>query len=127
MRRQNKARIIAAAMSLTLIDGCKPSSRLPQAVNAVYGKIELGMPLDEARALVNSAGEERSYDNLPADPRPRRIYSKLPAGMECRVWAATGKPTLILGVVNDKVAFSQILWLEGGEFKSDSIALPAYQ
>ena len=112
---------------LILVIGCKPSPLPPKVANSEYGKIELGMSLDDAKALVNGGGEERSIDNLPVSPKPREIYPNLPANIEWRVWAAAGKPTLILGVVGGKIAFKQVVWNEGGELKSDTNALPEFQ
>jgi hypothetical protein len=110
-----------------IIIGCKSSKHGPKAGNALFPKVELGMSLDDAKALIDGEGEERAYDNLPISPKPREIYSRLPVDTEWRVWAAVGKPALILGVVGGKIAFKQVLWTEDGERKSDATALPAYQ
>ena len=66
--------IIVISLSPALI-GCKPSTPGPAAV---YSKITLGMPFNDAKALTDGEGDERSYDNLPSFPKPREIYSKLP-------------------------------------------------
>src|SRR5689334_13911336 len=85
--------IIAIGLSAALI-GCKPSTLGPAAV---YSKVTLGMPFNEAKSLIDGESEERSYDNLPSFPKPREIYSKLPISTEWRIWSGVGKPTLILG------------------------------
>src|SRR5882757_4659072 len=95
---------IAVGISLIMI-GCKSSKHS----DALYPKVELGMSLNDAKALIDGGGEERAYDNLPTTPKPREIYSRLPGNTEWRVWAAVGKPTLILGVVEGKIAFKQVL------------------
>lgn len=125
MRRQNLL-LIAVGIPIFLI-GCNSSKQAPKASNAPHGNIQLGMSLDEAKALVDSHGEKREYDALPVIPKPRDIYSKLPADTEWRVWTAEGSPTLILGIYGGKIAFKQVLWSEDGERKGDSNALPAYQ
>jgi hypothetical protein len=113
---------IAVVISLITI-GCKSSKH----GDALYPKVELGMSFKDAKALIDGEGEERAYDNLPTSPKPREIYSKLPGNTGWHVWAAVGKPTLILGVVEGKIAFKQVLWTEDGERKSESTALPIYQ
>lgn len=118
--------VIALSVTLLLI-GCKPSPHLPKAIDATYGKIVLGMPFDEVKTLLEGPGEQVSYDNLPAAPKPREIYSKLPSDIEWYVWAAVGKPTLILGIVDKKIAFKQVFWTQDGERKGDARALSAYQ
>ncbi len=118
---------VIALGALLLIAGCKPSPHLPKAIDATYGKIELGMPFNEAKTLFEGPGEPVSYDNLPAAPKPREIYSKLPQSIEWQVWAAPGKPTWILGVLDEKIVFKQVFWTQDGERKGNASALPAYQ
>ena len=74
-------------------------------------------------------GEDQStYDKLPVNPKPREIYSKLPTQTSNGTYGQLpGKPTLILGSFDGKVVFKQVLWNDGGEFKSDTKALPEYQ
>jgi hypothetical protein len=118
--------VIAVGLSIILM-GCRSSTQASKVGKDPYGKVELGMSLDEAKAMVDGEGEERSYENLPAAPKPREIYSKLPTDTKWLVWAAVGKPSLIVGVVGGKIAFKQVLRNVGGEIKSDTSALPEYQ
>jgi hypothetical protein len=119
--------LVITVAILMIVIGCKSSTPSPKVANSPYGKIELGMSLNDAKALVDGEGDERSDSNLPVSPKPRETYSKLPANTEWRVWVGMGKPTLILGVVEGKIAFKQVVWNDGGELKSDANALPAYQ
>jgi hypothetical protein len=125
MGRQ-KLLVIAVGISI-LVVGCKSSTQSPKVANSAYGKIDLGMSLADVKTRVYGEGEERSYDNLPVSPKPRKIYSKLPGETEWLVWGGAGKPTLILGVAGGKIVFKQVVWNEGGELKSDMNTLPAYQ
>jgi hypothetical protein len=120
------APIVALGITLVMM-GCKSSTIPPKVANSAYGKVELGMSLVDAKALVDGEGEERSDSNLPVSPKPRETYSKLPPNTEWRVWGGVGKPTLILGVVEGKIAFKQVVWNDGGELKSDATALPEFQ
>jgi hypothetical protein len=118
--------LIAVGISLIVV-GYNSSKQAPKASNVPYSRIELGMPLDDAKAFVDGEGDKRAYDKLPVVPKPRDIYSKLPAETEWHVWTTKGKPTLILGVVGGKIAFKQVVWTQDGEHKGDANALPAYQ
>ena len=120
MVRQYVLLLAIVALAMT---GC---TRKPNP-NAPFAKIQPGMTLEAAKPLVDGEAEEVSDSNLPASPKPREIYSKLPTSVVWHVWSAPGKPMLILGTIENKIVFKQVFWTQDGERKGDATALPEYQ
>jgi hypothetical protein len=121
-------RMVCVLLIATSVVGCSGSSPPPKAPVALsVEKVELGMTLDDAVKQLGITGQERSYEMLPTNPRPRDAYSKLPGLTKWLVWSGEGSPVLILGVNDGKVVYKQVARREGSEIVVEAEALPEYQ
>jgi hypothetical protein len=112
-----------------VVMGCSSSAPPPAKAPVVLPveKVELGMSLDDVAKQLGTSGEERSYEMLPTNPRPRDAYAKLPGLTKWLVWSGDGSPILILGVVEDKIVYKQVARQDGGQMVVEAEALPEYQ
>lgn len=124
-----RTRAIGRVLLVAGVMGCGSSSRLEPKAGAALPveKVELGMSLDDAVKQLGAIGQEKSYEVLPTNPRPRDAYWRLPGLTKWFVWSEEGSPLLILGVDDGKVVYKQVARQEGNGINVEAEALPEYQ
>jgi hypothetical protein len=120
--------LVFFSLTLAIIAGCDSKSfQKNPGENTAFGKVKLGMPQGEAMSEAPGRGFGRGYDQLPLNPAPRDRYPGLPRDTEWFVWIGSDtEPIMVLGIVDGKVAFKEVVIRSGKTGTSESAALPEY-
>jgi hypothetical protein len=89
----------------------EPSAPVAEETSAsVYDKVEIGMRLREAEALLKSPGEHRKQEDLPVATKPLEHYPRLPLDTQWTFWTGADNTVLVLGSSpNDKIIYKQVV------------------
>lgn len=122
----NIARIITA-LTAVLCTGC---FSMPDIEAPAHMQVSVGMTLAEVQKKLGE-GEVRNAAQLPVSPKPWQLYAKLPRETEYRLWTPVRnkkkQADILLGTLDGKVIYKQVIHSTGGKIKSDTFAAPEYQ
>ena len=120
--------LVFLVLTLAMIAGCDGKSfQKNPGENTAFAKVKLGMSQAEAMNEAPGRGFGRGYDQLPLRPTPRERFPGLPKRMEWFLWQGTDtEPMMVIGIVEGKVVFKEVVIRSGNTGTSESAALPEY-
>ena len=121
---------VVLAVLLGCVVGCQ--KREKTEADYPFPKVTVGMNVGDAERAIGKPGVAVAEDKLPVAPGPRGLYPKIPEATTWQVWwqeenGTPIRPSLILGVYEERIVFKQVWYKDGDQWPSASWTLPAFQ